>query len=322
MTPLPLHALRPTRPPGRYRTLIRPTLLWFTLAALAFAASVIGCFGCSAAPKNWVAYYGADAPPEELQGFGLIVVDPGYRGSIKALKARGSKVLAYLSLGEIATHHSAFSAAKRAGLLLRENPNWRGAWVVDVRNPGWQRMVLEQLTPALLRRGFDGLFLDTIDSPLHLGHTEAKRFPGMKAAAIGLIRALHARHPKAQLMLNGGLPIIGSLRRSVHLLAIESTLSTWDFSKKEAKWRAPKARAAALTRLRAARQDNPGLQIFTLDYWRPEDRAGVRKIYRQQRKQGFIPYVATIALTRVVAEPEASSSAAQVNRATTAGGRR
>ena len=258
---------------------------------------------CSAGPKSWIAYYGADAPPEVMQGFDIVVVDPGYRGSVVELKARGAKVLAYLSVGEIATHHKAFAQAKQAGLLLRENVNWKGAWVVDVRSPKWEQMIVRELAPALLKRGFDGLFLDTIDSPIHLGQTEPKRFPGMKAAAVRLVRALHAGHPNAALMLNGGLPIVGEVHRAVKMMAIESTMSTWDFVKKKPLWRTESDRKWALTQLARAQAANPDLKVFTLDYWDPADQASVQRIYAAQRKHGFVPYVATIALTRVVPEP-------------------
>ena len=283
--------------------LMKSRLCVVLVVVLLFAA-------CSAGPKTWVAYYGADAPPEMMQDFDVVVVDPGYRGSISLLKARGAKVLAYLSIGEIATHHKAFLKAKQAGLLVRENVNWKGAWVVDVRNPAWQQMVVQELAPALLRRGFDGLFLDTIDSPIHLGHTEAKRFPGMKQAAVRLVQALHAGHPQAALMLNGGLPIIGDVRDAVHMMAIESTKSTWDFKKKRPLWRSSTERRAGLARLAKARADNPDLKVFTLDYWDPADRKSVQRIYAAQRKHGFIPYVATIALTRVVAELKLLNSVA------------
>jgi hypothetical protein len=43
--------------------------------------------------------------------------------------------------------------------------------------------------------------------------------------------------------------------------------------------------------------------VFTLDYWNPEDAAGIRRIYRTERANGFHPYVATIKLDRIVREP-------------------
>lgn len=42
---------------------------------------------------------------------------------------------------------------------------------------------------------------------------------------------------------------------------------------------------------------------MTLDYWNPADTAGLRRIYRAQRANGFLPYVATVELDRLVPEP-------------------
>jgi hypothetical protein len=47
----------------------------------------------------------------------------------------------------------------------------------------------------------------------------------------------------------------------------------------------------------------PKLQIMSLDYWDPADTKGVATIYSTQRANGFIPYVSTIELNRVVEEP-------------------
>jgi hypothetical protein len=55
--------------------------------------------------------------------------------------------------------------------------------------------------------------------------------------------------------------------------------------------------------LQSALQRRPQLQVFTLDYWDPADRAGVARIYAEQRKNGFHPYVATVGLDRIVPEP-------------------
>ena len=56
-------------------------------------------------------------------------------------------------------------------------------------------------------------------------------------------------------------------------------------------------------KLAELRRLNPKLRLYTLDYWEPTDRAGIAKLYGQERKAGFIPYVATIDLQRIVADP-------------------
>jgi len=251
----------------------------------------------------------------QVKGSGIAntcpVIEEG-TSDLKAVKAKGAKVLAYLSLGEINEQRQEFAQAKSLQLLLEANPNWPGAWAVDIRDARWRAVIVQTVAPALLARGFDGLFLDTIDSSLWLETREPGRFSGMKDAAVTLISALHAASPSSILVLNGGLEIAGRLRGAVDRIAIESTLSTWDFARKEPRWRSVAERADALRRIAAARSANPKLQVYTLDYWDPEDRASIATIYRSQRKAGLVPYVATIALDRVVAEPIAAPPPAEL----------
>lgn len=278
-------------------TALLPTLL----PALALCA---GCTGPKAqATPRWVAYYGQDPQPEALAGYDVVVVDPGYRGEIAALRRPGGLVLAYISLGELNASRPTFARAQREGLLLEENPNWPGAWLVDVRNPGWRRLVVQERAAELLARGFDGLFLDTLDSSLLLQSRDAAAYAGMRDAAVALVQALHAAHPRATLMMNGALELCGPLAGAVDRVAVESSLTTWEFAKKAARWRTPDERAWATARAAKARAANPKLQIYTLDYWDPDDADGLRKIYREQRRAGYLPYAATIALDRVVTEP-------------------
>lgn len=284
---------------------------WNWLLPFVLATAAKGLWGCSGraahetpvVPRNWVVFYGTDTAPESLRGYDVVVLDGGFQGRIDLLKDEKTSVLAYLSLGEVNTQRSYYGTAKDRGLLVAENPNWPGAWMVDVRDPRWQAMLVDEVAADLLGRGFDGLFLDTIDSALYLEETQPQKFAGMRKASITLITRLHERYPQARLLLNGGLPLAGPLKGKVDRLAIESTVTTWDFATGTARWRTPAERAEALQRLQQARKDNPALTIFTLDYWNPTDLAGIRSIYRQQREQGFVPYVATLALDRVVPEP-------------------
>ena len=273
--------------------------LWLGLLALVVGA----CAGKPFVQPTWAVYYGIDAAPELLQGYSLVVLDPGFAGDLKAVKAKGAKVLAYLSLGEINEQRQEFAQAKSMQLLLEANPNWPGARAVDIRDARWRAIIVQSVASSLLARGFDGLFLDTIDSSLWLEKREPARFTGMMDAAVTLISGLHAASPSSILVMNGGLELAGRLRGTVDRIAIESTLSTWDFVRKEPRWRSGEERADALRRIAAAKVANPKLQVYALDYWDPEDRASIATIYRSQRKAGLVPYVATIALDRVIAEP-------------------
>ncbi|MBM4343987.1 MAG: endo alpha-1,4 polygalactosaminidase [Deltaproteobacteria bacterium] len=261
-------------------------------------------------PQTWVAYYGTDAPPELLQGFDVAVVDPSYAGDLAIVKAKRTMALGYLSLGELNDQRPQFAPARDQGLLLRENPNWKGAWFADIRKPGWQRLVIDEMADAILARGFDGLFLDTLDSALHLEATDPKQFQGMTDAAVAMLLHLHRRHPAARLLVNGAVPLAGRVAPAVQWFAVESSLTDWDFTTKKARWRTDDERQWAAGRLAKARIDQPNLLIFTLDYWDAADRDGVRAIYRKQREAGLVPYVATIELDRIVPEPGAATASA------------
>jgi hypothetical protein len=55
--------------------------------------------------------------------------------------------------------------------------------------------------------------------------------------------------------------------------------------------------------MRQAQRRDPKLRLFSLDYWSPDDHKGIARIYAQERANGFIPYVGTRDLTKIVIEP-------------------
>ena len=103
-------------------------------------------------------------------------------------------------------------------------------------------------------------------------------------------------------MVNRGYALMPSSRASIDILMGESVVGTFDTSnegvpaavagRRRVAGRPPARRRAAL---------NPRLKLFTLDYWDPADRDGVRAIYREQRARGFAPYVSTPQLDRLIA---------------------
>ncbi|MFC7688858.1 hypothetical protein ACFQY5_03690 [Paeniroseomonas aquatica] len=64
----------------------------------------------------------------------------------------------------------------------------------------------------------------------------------------------------------------------------------------------PDGYAWQVEQMRAAQRRDRQLRLFSLDYWDPEDREGCARLYATQRANGFLPYVATFDLTRIVPE--------------------
>jgi polysaccharide biosynthesis protein PelA len=272
------------------------------LATAAFAAGPAG------AGFAWAISYAADPSPEELQGLDLIVLDSDAHFSFSGFPfsntgRSGTSVLAYLSLGEIERHRPYFEWAKSAGILLGENPNWHGSFYVDLRQEGWQRRVVEQLVPAMLAAGFNGVFLDTLDDAGAMERRDATRYRGMSGAATDLVRRLREAFPRIRIMVNRGYDLFPAIAPFVDILLGESVYTT--YAAEHAGYvRVPAAQyQQQVGLLKQARAANPKLRLCSLDYWNPADRKGIRRIYRIERANGFAPYVATRKLDRVVKEP-------------------
>lgn len=111
--------------------------------------------------ETYAVYYGCGGE-DVLATYDLAVVAaPGRSpGEISAIKRKGTLVLAYLSVLEIHPEEG-----PPAGVLVgRDGPvvndQW-GNWVLDPRHEATRDRALSE-AEALLRQGYDGLFLDTL----------------------------------------------------------------------------------------------------------------------------------------------------------------
>lgn len=273
----------------------------------ALAAAV--CAAMLAAPSvraetPWVVYYADKEPPAAFEPYTLVVLDSEHHPPLRPLKDRGKRLLGYISLGEVESHRPWFERVKGWGILSAENPNWPGSFYVDVRDPRWVGLVVAELVPALLHRGFDGVFLDTLDNPPHLERTDPKGYAGMTEAAARLVKTLRRHFPAMPIMQNRAYEILPQTAGVIDYALGESVTSGWDFQAGTAHPQPAEDRAFQVEALKAAKRLNPALELMSLDYWDPKDAAGVARLYAAERAEGFSPYVATVELDRIVPEPK------------------
>jgi polysaccharide biosynthesis protein PelA len=255
--------------------------------------------------NNWIVFYGAEADCETLSAYDLIVLDPAFKGSIAKCQAKGAKALAYLSLGEISKTSAFFPLLADRAALLSENANWPGAFRVDVRNPAWRALILEKAIPTLMSRGFSGLFFDTLDTPPYLEKSNPERFPGMRDAAVDLVRSIRRRFPQALLAMNRGYDLLPDVVRDIDAVIAESFMTSHGFDDKTYLWLESASVAQHAALLRPARERTPPLPVLSLDYWDSGDAETLREIYRRERALGNIPYVGSVLLDRIIPEPRA-----------------
>lgn len=252
----------------------------------------------------WAVYYGADAATQDLLHYRMLVLESEAHPSLLPLLEKNVAVLAYLSLGEVVKHRSYFDKLKEDGLLIQENKNWADSHVIDIRDPRWSMLIIHDLIPYLLQQGFDGVFLDTLDSSLELERTQPRRYPGMKQAALRLVQQIRLHYPTIKIMVNRAYELLPQLGKDIDMVLGESVYATYDFSSKTYRLVDAAGYRYQLNLLTSLKQKFPHLQIMTLDYWNPDDPAGMAKIYAQQRRNGFSPYVATISLNQIILEPK------------------
>jgi uncharacterized protein (TIGR01370 family) len=256
-----------------------------------------------AGEESLVVYYSDKANIDEFQHFQKLVLDSESHPPLQRLGEQGKQLLGYLSLGEIKRSSPYFQVLQKQGLVLQENANWKDSYTIDLRNPAWGKIVIGYVIPQILRSGFDGIFIDTLDSPLELERSSPQKYKGMNEAATNLIMAIRMHYPTMPLMVNRAYKILDKIAPSIDMELGESVYADYDFTHKTYGKVEPSLYHEQVSLLQQAKQTNPKLKIYTLDYSDAKNEQVIADIYRTQRKNGFIPYVATVELDKVIHEP-------------------
>lgn len=274
------------------------------VGVLAFCVSLFESANVSAESSlRWVVCYSADVPADGLLSYDVVVLDLLHHPPLEGLLAAKRDVLAYISLTEMGRAHEAFAEVDQAGLVLDQHPVWTGSQFIDFRSPEWTRIVVDRLVPRALEQGFTGLFLDTLDDAEFLEAKDPQRYEGMRAAAARLVRAIRQKYPHIVLMVNRGYAVLPDIATSIDIVLGESVIGSFDGETSAFKRMSDSDIEWQVGALRAAKSRNDALKIFTLDYWDPKDESGVARLYREQRANGFSPYVSTPMLDTIVREP-------------------
>ena len=96
------------------------------------------------------------------KGTAILAIEPeDYSDTeIKAIKARGYTLLAYLSIGTISKERNWYGKYKQ--YKLKRLPDWPKEYYMDMRYPQWTAFLVSR-SKALKQRGFDGWWLDNLD---------------------------------------------------------------------------------------------------------------------------------------------------------------
>ena len=250
-----------------------------------------------AMPGRSVAFFYGDKPPvEQLAQFDKLILeaDAINETELEALTEYGAIPYAYLSVGEVGPHRS-YSSRIRPKWVLGKNNTWNSK-VLDVANSDWRKFLLQRVE-VLHNAGYQGLFLDTMDSyQLYASTAEAR--DAQERGLIDFLKLVKERYPDMRLIANRGFEILDAGAEYLEAVAAESLYASWDNNAQTYIEVEEDDRQWLLGHLNKVR-DQHELDVIVIDYVPPSRRKEAKAVAKVIAAHGFIPWVSTPALNYV-----------------------
>ncbi|MCK5889607.1 MAG: endo alpha-1,4 polygalactosaminidase [Methylococcales bacterium] len=242
-------------------------------------------------------YYGKDIPIDHAAKFQQLIVEPANfsKKEIESLKNKGVRVYAYLSIGEIGQFRS-WRDQVDSRWVLGENKNWQSK-VMDMTNLDWHTFLIQQQAMRLWQQGYDGFFLDTIDSH-KLIVNKPNELLDQHRGTVALIKKIHRTFSGVHLLLNRGFDLLDEVADLADGVVAESLFVGWDSVSSQYidvatidhQWLLKK-----LTYIKERYQ----LPIIVVDYLPMGQKERSQQVAKKILALGFVPWVSTMALNQM-----------------------
>ena len=269
---------------------------WFLLC-LVLLAAVIGKPTVANETAGSVAfYYGANPPVNSLSQFDrLILESENIRPSeLRKLKQHGSSAYAYLSIGEVGPQRS-WKHLLNDEWIMGSNTTWNST-VMDMTNIGWHDFVLQRVK-LLLDQGYDGVFLDTMDSYKIYSHDITTRSL-QEGALAELIGKIKHQHPLIKLISNRGFDVMDKIGVHMESVAAESLFSGWN-NEENTYQPVPEADRQWLQAKLTEVKNKHNLDVIAIDYVAPANKDKALEVAKKIDALGFTPWVGNPSLDNV-----------------------
>jgi len=266
--------------------------------------------GEGAPPFRYAVYYGDRPLPSLMAGRSWAIVSDTYPlptpgATPPSGNVPGGKTLyiAYLSIGEVDSDGPIARALARtpggeSGVFLAENVFWH-SHVADIRKEVFRKALYDRIARDL-RKGFSGVFLDTLDSPLDYEERFPKKGAGLSRALVSFVETLRASYPRLVIVGNRGFPVLQELAPSLSGVLFEDFCTRYSETKKNYVRVSEQERSDFLKTVDRARATNPDLRLLALDYDDPDHPGVSRGCGKVAKEKGFSHYVSDWRLLRPV----------------------
>ncbi|CDZ78066.1 extracellular protein [Legionella massiliensis] len=262
------------------------SMLWFLFS-----------FACYAIDDNSrvAFYYGTNPPLDELHAFNIVVVTPQKDLDPKKYNNLSSQLYAYVNVGEVDANSPDLKQIKPSW-FKGKNADW-GSHIMDMANPAWRDYLLNKKISSLWEQGYQGFFLDTLDSYqlLKLTPTQIKE---QQAGIVDLIKKIKIKYPGATIITNRGFEVLDSIHQEINAMAAESLFAKWNPAAKKYEQVSDSDRKWLLNVLNKTHQEYH-LPVIVIDYVPPGKPEEARQVAKQIRTLGFIPWVADADLNTI-----------------------
>ncbi len=237
-----------------------------------------------------------DISADVINQYDMAIFDPEHHPSLDNLKD-GMVLIGYLSVGEAEGYRSYWSDIKDKYWVLGPNPNWDENYIVDVRSREWQELILDNVLPDIVKKGFHGIMLDTLDTGQYLESLNAD-FKGAESAMVHLVKAIKKKYPKLLLISNNGFTIMERIAPSLSGILIEDIHMMVDFKNNSYERVPVQDRQWKIANIKKAQKIN-SLAVFNIDYVSQKNKKLIRQCIVDSHQLGFNPYVAEKDLNKI-----------------------
>ncbi|MGC8650937.1 MAG: endo alpha-1,4 polygalactosaminidase, partial [Hydrogenobaculum sp.] len=245
-------------------------------------------------PQCVMVYYGdKDIPLDVLHAYSMVITNPNAKfvKKIRMLfyEKHLPKFIGYLSVGELDEGNRFYNQLK--AFAIGKNKMWHSK-ILDVTNENYQKFLVDKEAKYILKQGFDGFFLDTLNSYKLI--IPKKDWKSYQAAIVNIVKALREKYPNKIIIVNRGFSVFSSIRPYINGVLVESLFKGIN-AKKEYVSTSQNTTNKLLNTLSHIKDS--GVPVIVLDYANNKEEAF--KDINRIKSYGFIPYVSNYNLDKV-----------------------
>ena len=245
---------------------------------------------------RWAVYYGDAFSASDAQKLDLAVLEPDHITPARFPNSK-TKFYGYLSVGEVNPSRKYWPKLKDQDFVAGQNPIWK-SYLMDIRSLKWQKILLDEIIPDILAKGYQGLFLDTIDTASKLEEKDPLKYAGSGEAMIGFIRSIKQKFPHVLILANNGLEMLPKTGDVIAGVVYEELYLTYNFNTKKSEKTPPEDTAhneAMLDRFKSQFHK----PVFNIIYEASPETPLAKYAIERSKTKGYDWYLTTVDLMQM-----------------------